>query len=69
MATLQETNQADPSGEWSGGVESIEHRQFRNCRRAKKDGYRLLGSRLSINRLSSELSFDANRFQLMIIVR
>lgn len=35
----------------------------------KKDGYRLLGSRLSINRLSSELSFDANRFQLMIIVR
>jgi hypothetical protein len=37
--------------------------------RAKKGGCRLLDGRLSINRLSSELSFDANRFKLMITDR
>jgi hypothetical protein len=35
----------------------------------KKGGCRLLDGRLSINRLSSELSFDANRFKLMITDR
>lgn len=44
-------------------------RAHANSRRAKKDGCRLLDSRLSINRLSSEQSFDANRFKLMITVR
>lgn len=44
-------------------------RAHANSRRATKDGCRLLDSRLSINRLSSEQSFDANRFKLMITVR